>query len=301
MKISNKKGAILGIVLIYMLIMTILGYGLLHLSYANSIQTDNSFRSNRAFWAAETGITKATARLKADIPDTSNFSGIITADNYTDNYSVTIDPVDGYIHRWEVTSTGAAGTAPKSVQRTIKVTIGPNIANLVNIKDPLPDGETWIDIFPGGHYDPDRPTEDDMGFTFDSIFGIPLSSLTIDNLNPTEYTGLSGVTWVDVPEGETLFFQNPGEWSGSGLMIVNGDLRIVGGDFSGILWITGNLTMSSGNPGISGAIFATNLLGDITGNISELMYDPLAIDQVLDGINPNPPLGILSWEEVPSS
>ena len=61
MSISNRRGVILGVVLIYMIIMTILGYGLLQLSYANSVQTNKSVSSNQAFWAAEAGMRKALA------------------------------------------------------------------------------------------------------------------------------------------------------------------------------------------------------------------------------------------------
>lgn len=100
MKASDEKGAILGIVLIYMLLMTVLGYGILHLSYANSIQTNKSVFSNQAFWLADAGIEQVLCKLTTDSPagyrqNPTGFSGSgEILNNYNGNYTVSVNNSD---------------------------------------------------------------------------------------------------------------------------------------------------------------------------------------------------------------
>ena len=66
MKKLNQKGAILGIVLIFMLIFTLMGFGLLNLSAVDAVEVVKAVQSTQAFWAAEAGLEKAKWHLKID-------------------------------------------------------------------------------------------------------------------------------------------------------------------------------------------------------------------------------------------
>lgn len=106
----------------------------------------------------------------------------------------------------------------------------------------------------------------------------------------------SGVTWVDSGGVESQITTDT--WSGSGILIVNGDLKITGGTFYGIIWVIGELRIS-GNPLINGAIFVecgVTVETDITGN-PEINYSSDAVGDAfyqLSSLGPTLEL----WKEV---
>lgn len=282
MKKLDKKGAILGVVLIFMLVLTILGYGLLQLSYVNAIQADRFVRSNKAFWAAEAGVE----RVASNLPSVNPITGTL---NNGSSYSVTVNSVAGFFHRWNVESTGTAG----SVSRKIKVTIGPNVEGILLGKQ---------DVSTGGSSSVTGNIYDHVSFSFDDVFGntkdeIKNNATNLYNNASNNKTPVNNITWF---EGDFKITNN--SWSGSGLMVVNGKLDISGGSFSGIIWVTGTGTLKiTGNSfALNGAIFAEGDI-DVLGD-PNLNYDAASIDQVVNIVNStDPPLALIAWQEVPAT
>jgi len=62
--LSNKKGAILGIALIFTFVLTLIGYGLLQLSGTNKIEVVKSHQSNQVFWITEAAVEHAVSAVK---------------------------------------------------------------------------------------------------------------------------------------------------------------------------------------------------------------------------------------------
>jgi cytoskeletal protein CcmA (bactofilin family) len=82
-------------------------------------------------------------------------------------------------------------------------------------------------------------------------------------------------------------------WVGGGIMIVNGDLKITGGTFDGVIWVIGKLSIS-GNPVINGSIFVegeATVDTTITGT-AKISFDPSAIDGAFSNLST-----VLSWQE----
>ena len=100
--------------------------------------------------------------------------------------------------------------------------------------------------------------EENEVFSFEDVFGISKEAMEsgaahhytdpASNITPVDH-----VTWVDINSLTEMKITTSG-WSGSGILVVNGDLNITGGTFSGIIWVIGTLRVS-GNPVISGAMF----------------------------------------------
>ena len=98
----------------------------------------------------------------------------------------------------------------------------------------------------------------DTTFVFEEIFGYTKTEmengathLYVDPEN--NIIPVDNVTWMNfVYNNEFLVSDN--NWEGSGILIVNGDMKITGGYFEGIIWVIGNLRVD-GNPTIEGAIF----------------------------------------------
>jgi hypothetical protein len=121
MKVLNKKGVILGIVIIYMLILTILGYGLLQLSYANAMQTEKAVWSNQAFWLAEAGIQQAFITLRTT-PSywgvNTTLSGSVGPGSYQVPITITFEHIPGQLDKYTIVSTGSFNNQTRIVTLT---------------------------------------------------------------------------------------------------------------------------------------------------------------------------------------
>jgi hypothetical protein len=105
----------------------------------------------------------------------------------------------------------------------------------------------------------------------------------------------TGLTWVEAPGTESQITVN--EWTGDGVLVVNGDLKITGGTFNGVIWVMGTLSIS-GNPDIFGGIFAqggVTMDTTITGT-AEITFSQDAVDDAFDALDAIP--SILDWQEV---
>jgi len=300
MKRSDNKGVILGLVLIIMLLLTLLGYGLLSLSNVNAIETVKVLESNQAFWLAEAGVTKAIENL----PSTSTIPGSLG--NGTYSVTIELDPDEvqpgEFIDRWNIES---AGTVHAKTRR-IRVRVGAG-SGLIKTVIRSANGPVETDL---GNPTINGPVEEYSFFTYESIFGMTGPELYSkatheysdlpNNPDPLLYP-IEGITWVNMSPGKTLGFTSTG-WSGSGLLVVNGDVSLKGGDFSGILWVNGDLTVSAGNVEFKGSIFVSGT-ADVETKVTGtpiISYDAAAIDLIFNDLNcsENYPMGIISWKEI---
>lgn len=101
--------------------------------------------------------------------------------------------------------------------------------------------------------------EENATIDFFEVFGFTKQQIrhgaTHHYVDPgNNFTPVDNVTWVDLDSiSETQITSNT--WYGSGLLVIDGDVKLTGGTFDGVLWITGNLDMTAGNIHVEGAIF----------------------------------------------
>lgn len=81
--------------------------------------------------------------------------------------------------------------------------------------------------------------------------------------NPVKNADVEGITWIDDPNQEG-FEVTRTDWEGQGILIVNGDMKITGGSFNGILWVIGTLEVGAGNPIINGAVIVESDITETT-------------------------------------
>ncbi|MBN3037933.1 MAG: hypothetical protein JW869_00785 [Candidatus Omnitrophica bacterium] len=284
MQISNKKGSILAFVVIFIIVFSLMGYGLLYLSSVDAVEVVDTHILGEAFWVAEAGIERAIN----NIPSTDPLTGTVG----DGAYSVTIAPVTGHSFRWTITSTGTVN----SISRTIQVVIGP-IGNVITSNGPI-DTEHGNPTIEG-------TVEEYANFTFPGVFGMSKAAVRAMAANdyidpPNNQMPVEDITWIEMSSGNRFNITSTG-WSGNGLLVIEGDCRITGGTFTGILWVTGSLEVAAGNPLILGSIFVecdVTISTDITGT-PDIGYDSIAIDEVyIDLGTTNPARRILSWQEL---
>ncbi|GAI41218.1 unnamed protein product, partial [marine sediment metagenome] len=144
---------------------------------------------------------------------------------------------------------------------------------------------------------------DDLSL-FEEIFGVTKDEMKAIAQNPPNiyYNSainndiVENITWVDGTPDQSQITTST--WAGSGIWIVNGDLKITGGTFDGILWVIGSLYLGAGNPVIRGSVFvecATEVDTTVTGNVT-LELNQGAIDGALGNLG----IGVIveSWQEV---
>ena len=121
MKLLSNKGAILGVLLIYVIILTIWGYAFIQQAYLNGSLTDSNVRSQEAFWLAEAGTRRATGRIMKD-PKYSANPANYPMHNVTlgaGTYSVDATSlINGGSITYTITSTGTVGNKTRTIQTT---------------------------------------------------------------------------------------------------------------------------------------------------------------------------------------
>ncbi|MCK4696096.1 MAG: hypothetical protein KAT74_10050 [Candidatus Cloacimonetes bacterium] len=88
---------------------------------------------------------------------------------------------------------------------------------------------------------------------------------------------IDNITWVNFIDNDDFQITET-SWEGGGILIVNGDMKITGGHFVGIIWVIGNLRVD-GNPIIEGAVFVEGETDITTTVIGDplIMYDSDAV------------------------
>jgi type II secretory pathway pseudopilin PulG len=306
----NKRGiALILALLVSSVLIILLGFFFLRSINENNL-VRRSVNSTRAFWLAEAGVAEATRRLPTILCTTGSCSGDL--DNNT-NY------------RWSATSAWWTSAAPgvdiyqvKSTGTVILPSGGSmdrNLETFVSVTPPQPDGFDLAIEVNGllnlhGSYDinPDDSYVTDAGLSFTDKFNLSsdrIKSIAIEQetyyVNPSSpLQNLNGVTWIDIVAPTTKLKIPKTGWSGSGILIVNGDADIEGGTFNGIIWVIGELTIT-GNGTINGAVLSEceeTVVTDIGGNPT-INYNWTTVDSALNLLDAYASRTIVSWRETP--
>lgn len=117
---DHRRGAVLGVVLIVLLIFSLLGFQLVELSAKDGEETARAANSSQAFWLAEAGLHHARAMLRSSsafraAPWTLTGNGMA----YTANTIVAPDGIT-----FTISSTGTVQTAVRGVQQTLQAEEG---------------------------------------------------------------------------------------------------------------------------------------------------------------------------------
>jgi len=250
--------------------------------------------SIQSLWLAEAGLDKAISSLA---------STSLTGSLGNGNYSTQTSSISST--RFLITSTGGVPdsdtTNPDNATRVITAIV----EQPMNQADPS--GVTSAiaangDVEIKGGATVNGDVDENAIFDFEETFGISKETMrnNATNLytNPeNNVTPVTNITWADVdPEDEMTISDS--NWTGSGILIVNGDARITGGNFSGIIWVVGSLWIS-GNPVLDGAIFVecgTEFDTTVTGNPT-VSFDGDSISGVFGYLPSDLPPQLISWKE----
>jgi len=299
--LSSETGVILPMVIILALALTITGLAFLNAGVIENSLVRREISKSRAFYLAEAGVEHARVKLGQDWEgwEAHNpISATLGAGAY--NATIYYDTALPSTKR-RVRSTGTVGEISKTVEVILR-----KPATGGGITSALTAGGNIIvagsaDIWP-------EPTEEDQNVDFsglfEEIFGTTKDEMkAIAQNSPNRYYDsaikneiVENITWVDGGGVESEITTNT--WTGSGIWIVNGDLKITGGTFDGILWVIGSLYLGAGNPVIRGSVFvecSTEVDTTVTGNVT-LQLNQGAIDDALGNLG----IGVIveSWQEI---
>ena len=311
---NSESGVILPIVIILTLALTITGLALLNAGIMENSLVRREIHKNQAFYLAEAGVEHARVKLGQDWEGWLAYSPI-NATLGAGTYIATIFDTDSSgnllpLTRRRVESTGAVGEISKMVEVILRkaatgggitsaLTAGGNITVTGSADiNPSPEPE---DTF----YDFELGEDPNDGLSlFEEIFGISKDEMRAMAQNPPNryYNGainndiVENITWVDGTPDQSQITTST--WAGSGIFVVNGDLKITGGTFDGILWVIGSLYLGAGNPVIRGSVFvecSTEVDTTVTGNVT-LELNQGVIDDVLGNLG----IGVIveSWQEI---
>ena len=145
--------------------------------------------------------------------------------------------------------------------------------------------------------------EENVDLDFETFFGMTMAQMRAiadnDYTNPpNNVTPVNGITYIEATGNNKAHFTNH-HWSGSGILIVNGEFHMTGGTFDGIIWVEGGRFMMSGNGLVQGTIFINSEPDEqtkVTGNC-DVYYDRDIVQQLLStyNISSGPVITIISW------
>ena len=301
----NKRGIALILALLVSTVLIIL----LCSFFLRSINENNlvrrSVNSTRAFWLAEAGVAGAIKEL----PTPGWTTGYLESNpNYqwsaTSAWWTSAAPgVDIY----QVNSTGTVSLPGGSIDR--------NLEAYVSVTPPQPDDfgvaievNGLLNLFGSYDINPDDSSVTNAGLSFTDKFDLSsgrMKNIAIEQgtyyVNPASpLQNLNGITWIDIVAPTTKLKIPKTGWSGSGILIVNGDTDIEGGTFDGIIWVIGELTIT-GNGTINGAVLSEceeTIVTDIGGNPT-INYNWTFIDLALHLTDDYAARTIVSWRETP--
>ena len=312
----GKKGAALIIAFMVIVMLTVLGSATISKSVSERFLTQRYAESTQAFWLAEAGVAQALLQLKSDF---SNFNAIAPTALGQGEYSIDTIVVEGANRR--VTAHGfVPSQASPRAERTITVLVqssgGSNLSNPDLLQYAV---DTTGELNIGGSADIHPPESSHQGSSldFEEVFGTTKEAIyALAQEAAASGTGhvytnpganqqpVNGITWVELTGSNKYSISS--NWSGSGLLIVNGNgmnlaLEITGDwTFTGMIWVMGKIKIA-GNPQITGAIFAESMAGiesDVTGNPT-INLDTAAVSGafgLLGGGSEG--IQVLSWREI---
>jgi hypothetical protein len=290
--LENNKGVGILLPVALMFVFVLFGMSLTMLITFESKGNVKSEKSTAALYLADAGVERAIFSLNAS-PGPYTFSG---SESYlpdgTDpqgTFVVTISSSPAIPNTWTVTSTGYVPNSltPQFTRKVEAVcvtsggsggSINVTSALLSNGNVSIEDwaritGATLTGVKYNGNYSKDwfatvtgTPVKASSSFpSFNSIFGMSMTDMQdkATNFYNTNMTNpaTSHITFVN---GNATCGVG---WSGSGILIVNGNLKMTGGTFTGVIYANGNLNVSGG----------TNITGGVINNGNGKLSDTARI------------------------
>ncbi len=272
-----------GFVLIFSLLVTLILSLFLTSFYVQNINEGNLAKrfadSTRAFWLAEAGAADAYVNFPG-----SSVSGSLGGSNYT--YNAVVTPISG--NYYMITSTGRVNRADgTTITRVITSSVKAGTTDPAKFKYGI---ETTTELEIEGHavINPSGSSKQYSTLDFSNLFGVTKAQMQAGATH--SYTAsnfgapVDGITWVEVPSGQTLNIS--GNLSGSGVLVINGNAKFSGTViFDGIIYVIGTLTMT-GNVITTGSVLAessTKVDTTITGNVT-INYDVSKITTALGAV-----------------
>ena len=310
MNLGRRRGIVLVIVLglVLLFVITATSFMLISNSEIKMVRKQND--STKAFYLAEAGLEHVRVQLDQDWTDQSTISSTLLGDG---NYSVNISikdsgGVDLPTDELRIESTGNVGGASRAIEAILRTVAGDGGAN---VDSPI-ETEGSLTITGSADINPEGGEETGVDLSFETIFGMTkeeMEAIAQNNFPDTYYNEAdeipfdndiaTGLTWVSSPATQSQITTQHADGDRDGILIVDGDMKITGGIFNGVIWIIGSLTIS-GNPTISGGIFVesgatvdTSVSGNATINFSANAVGN-AFDISLGSLSPI----IQSWQEV---
>ncbi len=317
----NKKGSVLIISLLVLLALAGLSAGFLYKQVNQSFLVNRYSDSTRAFWIAEAGIQSI---LATDLAEGSRGNSLGQG-NYTcyihpgESETVVINSTATRITSYyPVNSIGTFGLVNRQINAVVKQIVDSNkmpagsfqygIESTVDIElkgSSTVSGETSPDPLPAKYRDANYYKQNSV-FSFINLFGYSSADLKAmcvaggENMgfyNNTWPSGnITGVTWVTAPSSNFN-----GNAYGSGVLIVEGDLKITGTiDFDGIIYVMGDLDMA-GTATLSGSVLAESAATvdtTITGT-ANIIHNSTKIENALEYLRRETyfPPEVVSWQE----
>lgn len=324
MGLKGQKGIALVTVLGFMmfLVLTITSIIVISNSEVEWAKTQNN--STRAFYVSEGGLQRAVYDLGQDsdwldtdgdgmingIPrvltdvDSEGFylfnyaSAIKTA--LGGEFTVRLKDIAGSSNEIWVKSTGIYDNGTRVVKA--KMTSLTGAGNPAGVTSAIA-AEGTVTVKGSATVTPEGSIEEGATLSFENIFGLTMAEMREIAQNYNYYGTIAfnsdiatGITWVNTPGTQAQITQ--AGWTGDGILVVEGDLRITGGIFDGVIWVGGELDMA-GNPAIiNGGIFVESgatIDTTLTGN-AQINYSTIEISEAFTELQSLPP-DIGSWQE----
>jgi type II secretory pathway pseudopilin PulG len=294
----NNKATALILALFVILVLGILSSSFLYKQINQSFLANRYTDSVQALWAAESGVQ--AARSNNNLTH-SSLGGTVGAGSF----AVDISQI-GSSNYYRVVSTGTMGGVARTIDSVVstrdvnasKFRYGLEASGEIDFKGATSVwGEnTTPNPPPSKTYDPEYYKENST-FGFADLFSF--SSAEIKDLS-TVYVdafpgaGFSGINWIDDPDAHYN-----GDIDGSGILIINGSVRITGTiDFDGIIYVIGELDMA-GTAYVNGSILAesgANVDTTVTGT-ADIQHNRDKIAEALSVLAFRSPQ-VVSWKEL---
>jgi hypothetical protein len=292
----NKNGSAMILGLFVVLVLSVLSAAFLYKQVNQSYLSMRYADDIRALWAAESGVQAAR--------NNNLLQSSVTGSIGSGSYDADINQI-GTSQYYHVVSNGTYG----SISRIVEAVVSTRDVNASKFKYGLEStvdidlkgssivyGENTTKPVPKKYRDPDY-YKANSAFSFANLFCFStdeIKSLSTVYNNTWPSGTISGVNWVEAPSSHFN-----GNVYGSGILIVQGNLRVTGTiDFDGIIYVIGELDMA-GTAYVSGAILAESAATvdtTVTGT-ADIEHNTTKIQAALDIIKYRSPQ-VVSWKEL---
>lgn len=304
---KKEQGSAIILAIVMIFVIFVIGASVVFLSENESRKTVKSNKQNAALYIADGGVEKALWEINR----TSGYTGESNIILGNGKYTVVVSTPAGNPDQREINSTGQIGSYRRKIKVLCErlpgeitvnsalacggdVNVGGN-ANIVGGTTTgvlVPVGCSVSSI--GSSTVTGTPATGNASFpTFEDIFGMTIAQMqgfaTTKYTNPGNNPACTGITWVDGDLKATTT-----SWVGTGILIVNGDFEMTGGNFTGVIYVFGAFKMA-GTSRIDGAILSQSM-ADVTSifGTADIVYSATAVEQANDVY----PFEIIAWQEV---